>query len=268
MKNKTAGVRSSAASILLCEARATSASRSITHGIRASYGARTNALRDSHTHPLGLRMPSFFHLRASRGLHPPFLISWGARCRRRHSGWAHAPPVWIRTAVSWMIWSISRCIGVIKSSTLSAAALIDLKAPLMRIAALRWILVNSLIVYRSSPAGIALAAGQYHANTPYSICGTTTAWYTFRMAASEAPHTDPVIARRASRLPLALASNFWRCVLKSRCLSSQTPRYLADCVGCIIKSLYRTGIWSSPWGCALSKSYMLAHSSVWASLSC
>jgi hypothetical protein len=46
-----------------------------------------------------------------------------------------------------------------KSSTLRAAALVDLKAPLMRIAARRWILVNSLMVRRSSPAGIALAAG-------------------------------------------------------------------------------------------------------------
>jgi hypothetical protein len=141
------------------EARAASVSLSIAHRIRASHSARTNALRDSHTFPFRSRIPSFFHLRASRGLHPPFLISPGERYRRRHSGWAYMAPVWIRIAVSWMIWSISRCISVIKSSTLRAAALVDLKAPLIRITALRWILVNSLIVRRSSPAGIALAIG-------------------------------------------------------------------------------------------------------------
>jgi hypothetical protein len=71
----------------------------MTYGIRASYGASTNALRDSYV-PCWFKILSFFHLMALRGLYPSFLISLGDRCRRKHSGWAYIAPVWIRIAVS------------------------------------------------------------------------------------------------------------------------------------------------------------------------
>ena len=61
--------------ILLYESRAASVSWSITYRIRASYSARINALRVSYTLPLRSKMLSFFYLRASRGLYPPFLIA-------------------------------------------------------------------------------------------------------------------------------------------------------------------------------------------------
>jgi hypothetical protein len=126
-----------------------------------------------------------------------------------------------------MVWCSRNLIGSKNSSTFSAAPAVPRNAPLIRIAARFCSLVSSLDIFSISPRGIDLACGQNHADTPHRTCGMITPWYTVRMAVSDEPHVDPEMPRRAPRLPAPFASIFFRCFVKFRCLSSQTPRYLA-----------------------------------------
>jgi hypothetical protein len=130
-----------------------------------------------------------------------------------------------------MVWCRRNLIGSRNNSTSSTAPTVPLNAPLIRIAACFCNFDSSLIVFSISPRGMDLAYGQNHTDTPYRIYGIITPWYTVRIAVNNEPHVDPKMPRSASRLPAPFASIFLRCVVKLRCLSSQTPRYFAVFVG-------------------------------------